>query len=389
MYDFIIVGGGITGSALAYELAKKNSKVLLLEKDAISDNATRYSYGGLAYWSGITPINRQLCREGIEIHRNLSDELGSDTEFRELDLILYIPRETNPETVLKNYNKFEIEPKFLSVQEACEIEPLLNPDAISGVLKLPHGHINTEKTNQAYLNAFCRLGGKIQYEQVTQFIEKEQTIIGIETLENKYYAYKVIICAGGLTRSLLKQIGINIKIYFSNAQVIVTKPTDIKLKTLVMPAILKRLEIENKVTQAENENRWINPNTDILDGICEAGAIQFIDNHLCLGQISQFITDPYQKVDLIKSEEEIRQEIGQILPALKDIPGRLHQCLVAFSNNTQPLVGKIEEWTGLYTFSGFTSTLVFAPPLARHFGNWLIEGNDSIITQLEPIQSYK
>lgn len=382
MYDFIIVGGGITGSALAYELAKKNSKVLLLEKDAIFDNATRYSYGGLAYWSGITPFNRQLCREGIEIHRQLSDELGSDTEFRELDLILYIPRETNPESILKNYNKFEIKPELLSVQEACEIEPLLNSDAISGVLKLPHGHINTEKTNQAYLDAFCRLGGKIQYEQVTQFLKKEQTIIGVETSENKYYADKVIICAGGLTRSLLKQIGINLKIYFSNAQVIVTKPTDIKLKTLVMPAILKRLEIENKVTQAENENQWINSNTEILDSICEAGAIQFIDNHLCLGQISNFIPNPYTKVNTVLSEQEIRQEIGQILPALKDISGTLQQCLVAFSNNTSPLVGQIEDLQGLYLFSGFTSTLIFAPPLARHFANWLIDGNDFIIDQL-------
>jgi glycine/D-amino acid oxidase-like deaminating enzyme len=382
MYDFIIVGGGITGSVLAYELAKKNTKVLLIEKDAIADNATRYSYGGLAYWSGITPINRQLCREGIEIHRQLSNELGSDTEFRDIDLILYIPRETKPESVQRNYNKFEIKPELLSVQEACEIEPLLNPNAISGVLKLPHGHINTEKTNQAYQDAFCRLGGKIQNEQVTQFLEKEQKIIGVETSENKYYADKVIICAGGLTRSLLKQIGINLKIYFSNAQVIVTKPTEIKLKTLVMPAILKRLEIENKVTQAENENQWMNSNTDILDSICEAGAIQFLDQHLCLGQISQFITDPYTQVNFLLSEQEIRQEIGHILPALKDISGTLHQCLVAFSNNTQPLVCKIEEWKGIYLFSGFTSTLIFAPPLARHFANWLIEGNDFIIEEL-------
>jgi glycine/D-amino acid oxidase-like deaminating enzyme len=387
MYDIIIVGGGITGSALAYELAKKNLKVLLLEKDVISDNATRYSYGGLAYWSGITDFNRQLCREGIKIHRQLSDELGSDTEFREIDLLLYIPLDINPESILKNYNKFEIQPELLSVQEACDLEPLLNSNAISGALKLPHGHINTEKTNRAYQDAFCRKGGKIIYEKVTQFLRNEQNIIGVETSENKYYGDKVIICSGGLTRTLLKKLGINIKIYFSHAQVIVTEPTEIKLKTLVMPAILKRLEIENKVTQPKRENLWINPNTDILDGICEAGAIQFLDHHLCLGQISQFITDPYKKVNLVKSEKEIREEIGYILPDLKDIPGTLHQCLVAFSNNLNPLVGKIEEWQGLYVFSGFTSTLIFAPPLARHFANWLVDGNDSIIEQLELIKS--
>lgn len=386
MYDIILVGGGITGSALAYELARKNVKVLLLEKDAISDNATRYSYGGLAYWSGITDFNRQLCQEGIEIHRQLSDELGSDTEFREIDLILYIPSDIAPESILKNYNKFEIKPELLNVQEAYEIEPLLNPNAISGVLKLPHGHINVEKTNQAYQDAFCRLGGKIKYEKFTQFLGNEQKIFGVSTPKNKYYTDKVIICSGGLTRNLLKQIGINLKIYFSHAQVIVTKPTKIKLKTLVMPAILQRLAIEDKITKPENETLWVNPNLTILDSICEAGAIQFLDHHLCLGQTSQFISDPYKTINSITSEKEIREEIGHILPALKDISGTLHQCLVAFSNNSSPLVGEIEGWQGLYVFSGFTSTLIFAPPFAKHFANWLVNKNDLIIEQLKPIK---
>jgi len=50
-YDYIIIGGGITGSALSYELANLGSRVLLLEKETHPLNATFYSYGGLAYWS--------------------------------------------------------------------------------------------------------------------------------------------------------------------------------------------------------------------------------------------------------------------------------------------------------------------------------------------------
>ncbi|MGH2414077.1 MAG: FAD-dependent oxidoreductase, partial [Microcystaceae cyanobacterium] len=71
-YDWIVIGGGITGSALSYELIKKGFKVLLLEKDNLSENATRYSYGGIAYWSGTTELTRQICQEGIEIQRHLS-----------------------------------------------------------------------------------------------------------------------------------------------------------------------------------------------------------------------------------------------------------------------------------------------------------------------------
>ncbi|MGL5879171.1 MAG: FAD-dependent oxidoreductase, partial [Xenococcaceae cyanobacterium] len=71
---------------------------------------------------------------------------------------------------------------------------------------------------------------------------------------------------------------------------------------------------------------------------------------------------------------------------LKNIPGTWHQCLVAFSNNSLPLIGAIENYTGIYLFSGFTSTLVFAPPLAKHFANWAATNNDEIMTQLSPVR---
>ena len=51
-YDYIIIGGGITGSALSYELANLGSRVLLLEKETHPLNATFYSYGGFSLLVG-------------------------------------------------------------------------------------------------------------------------------------------------------------------------------------------------------------------------------------------------------------------------------------------------------------------------------------------------
>ena len=169
-YDWIVVGGGITGAALSYELTKKGFAVLLLERDAAQQNATRFSYGGLAYWSGTTDLTRQLCREGIERHRNLSAELDADTEFRELDLLLTIDAGADAEKVAANYAHFAIPPQLLNVEEAGELEPLLNKSAIAGALTVRHGHISPTATNQAYCQGFLRLGGTIEIAKVIGLI---------------------------------------------------------------------------------------------------------------------------------------------------------------------------------------------------------------------------
>jgi glycine/D-amino acid oxidase-like deaminating enzyme len=390
-YDWLVIGAGITGSALAYELSQKQFKVLLLEKDPIPNNATLYSYGGLAYWSGTNELTRQLCQEGIELHRNLADELEAETEFRELDLILTIDSEDCPETVAQDYSQFEIAPELLEPQAACQLEPLLNPNAIAGVLKLPHAHIHAQKTAEAYQQAFLRNGGKIVYEPVIKLLSSHNLVQGVITNNNNYHAANTVVCAGGLTRSLLKQTGIVVKNYFTHAQLITTPPVDFKLGSIVMPARQKRFALENIASDLEQESLWDRLTARPLQSILDPGAAQFLDGSLCIGQISAISAlprrgaiAPYPTVKLNKSlaEAKIRTQVAKVLPFVEKIPGTCHHCLVAFTNDSIALVGPIKNWSGIYLFSGFTSTLIFAPPLARHFANWATGEEDKIITQL-------
>lgn len=369
-YDWIVIGGGITGSALSYELAKQSFRVLLLEKDAKFQNATRYSYGGLAYWSGTTELTRQLCQEGIAIHRQLTEELEADTEFREIDLLLTINRGENPALIAKNYEQFAIPPRLLNVSEACEVEPLLNPEAIAGALQLPHGHIHPQKTNQAYQQAFCRLGGEIKFEPVVELLRQGNQFQGVATAIGNHYAGKTVICGGGLSRALLQEAGITISLYFTHAQLLAIPPTDIRLQTLIMPAVQQRFALEAEASQPAKESLWNSASPDMIAKILDPGAVQFQDGSLYLGQISAIGTNPHLTGDLAGGEGQIRQEIATILPSLANLAGVCHHCLVAFTNSALPLAGKIENLAGIYLFSGFTSTLVFAPPLARHFANW-------------------
>jgi len=374
-YDWIVVGGGITGATLAYELVKVGLSVLLLEQHATPDNATRYSYGGLAYWSGTTPLTRQLCQEAIARYQTLSQELDADIQLRELDLLLTISADTNLETAAAVYANCAVPPRLLSVEAACELEPLLNQEAISGALTVKHGHIHPEKTAQAYIQAFLRAGGEMQISQVLQILRG-----GVETNTGKYHSANVVICAGGLSRQLLKSAGISAKVYFTHAEMIEIPPVDLRLHTLVMPANLQRFQLEAAATQVDE--LWDELGNELVSPILDVGAVQFLDNSLRLGQISRVLTNPDAQINSEESEQWLRNSISEVLPALGNLSGTWHHCLVAFSNNRLPVIGAVPEFAGVHIFSGFSNPLVFVPPLAQRFANFVTGKDDEIIMGL-------
>jgi glycine/D-amino acid oxidase-like deaminating enzyme len=374
-YDWIVVGGGITGATLAYELVKIGLSVLLLEKDEISQNATRYSYGGLAYWSGSTPLTCQLCQEAIARYKILSQELDADIELRELDLLLTIAADSDPQATAALYAKCATPPRLISVQAACELEPLLNQEAVSGALTVKHGHIHPQKTAQAYIQAFLRGGGEMQITEVLQVKSGSVT-----TTSENYSCGNVVVCAGGFSRNLLTAAGIPIKLYFTHAEIIETPPANLHLKTLVMPANLQRFKLES--TSKTDDKLWDEVGNQPVPPILDAGAVQFQDGSLRLGQISRVLTDPYANLNSEESENWLRKSITKILPKLGNLPGTLHHCLVAFSNNNLPVIGAIPGYEGIHIFSGFSNPLVFVPPLAQRFAKFITSNEDEIIVQL-------
>lgn len=383
-YDWIVVGNGIVGSTVSYELAKVGFSVLLLEQTPYPDNATRYSYGGIAYWSGTTALLRQLCQEGIDRQRVLSAELEGDTLFRELDLILTIDRDRDPTQVAEAYADCMIPPTILSPEAAQELEPLLNRDGIAGALRFPHGHVSPEASVQAHNQAFLRLGGTMECAKVTGLNINQSRISGVTTSSAQFASDQVVLCTGGMTRSLLQQFGLSTRVYFTRAELIETPPVSTRLRTIVMPAHPERFELETKAGTAEVDFLWDQPGHEVVPAALDAGGIQLQDSRLRLGQISRTLTDLQAQIDPQASETSIRRAIGHILPALQDIPGQWYGCVVSFSGDQLPIIGAFAHIEGLHLCSGFSSPFAILPPLAQRFARHVSGQPDAIIAQFSP-----
>ncbi len=363
--DWIVVGNGLAGAALSYELQKQGFSVLVL--DPASSSATRYSYGGIAYWSGSTALMRQLCDEGMAIQRQLSAELEADTGFREIDLLLTVAANRDPQQAAQLYAQVAIPPEVLSPAAACAREPLLNPAALSGALRLPHGQVSPTGLVAAYNQAFLRLGGKLQFTQVRGLRQVNQQVTGVTTRIATYSAAQVAICAGAASRALLRSVGIACPIYFTQAEIIETEPVDLKLQALIMPAELQRFDMEAKAGAAEQAAIWDQPHQELLPPILDAGVVQLRDGRLRIGQLSRVTSDLEPAVDAAASEQELRTAIGQILPALQDLPGHWGRTQVAFSGDRLPFVGALAQKPGLFLFTGFSNPFAILPPIARRF----------------------
>lgn len=231
---------------------------------------------------------------------------------------------------------------------------------------------------QAYIQAFLRAGGELQIGEVLQVMSG-----GVKTTTATYHSANVVVCAGGLSRRLLKSAGVSIKVYFTHAEIIETPPVDSRLNTLVMPANLQRFKLESASTKVDE--LWDESGNQLLPPILDAGAVQFLDGSLRLGQISRVLTDVDADINHEESERWLRQSISQILPTLGDLPGDWHHCLVAFSSSGLPVIGAIPEFTGVHIFSGFSNPLVLIPPLAQRFAQFLSGTEDDIIPQFSDV----
>ena len=381
-YDWIIIGAGITGSAIAYELSKLGSRVLLLDPTIDSDRATRYSYG-MVCWYGASGALGQLFTEGKARHEVLSEELGMDTQFQRRQILFALdhPNDPNLDATIAQYQQLDKEFELLSPEAACKVEPLLNPRAIAGALSIEQGHVNPVALNQAYQQGIARHGGKIMPGRVEQLQGSSDSCI-VTTSEETYYGEHAIVCAGGWTRQLLSKAGIKIPVYFTHAELIEIPDCPLRLSTIVTSSYSKRSQLEEQASRSENETLWDQPGRELAPSILDADAVQFRGGRLLFGQISRALSDLDARVDARESEQAMRERIESLLPSLGQYKGNWHSCLVAFSHKRLALLGPVPQTERVHLFSGFTMPMILAPAIAPRFARHLTGTPDSLLAEL-------
>ncbi|MFC4388673.1 glycine oxidase ThiO [Gracilibacillus marinus] len=204
--DCIVIGGGVIGCSIAYELSKRSYRVLLLEKEWIGSGASNAAAGMLGAQSECkkdSPLF-QLAKESRAMYPSVQEELkeksGIDIQFNQNGIL----KLAYTEEQLKEWQGVAIlqqklgeDAHVMSVKEIMLKEKHLASCFLGGIYLPNDGQVSAPHVTKAYAKA-CENNGVIIYEHspVTSLIEESNEVIGVKVKQDVYYSDHVIMATG-------------------------------------------------------------------------------------------------------------------------------------------------------------------------------------------------
>ncbi|HEV2067166.1 MAG TPA: FAD-binding oxidoreductase [Thermomicrobiales bacterium] len=210
----VIIGGGISGTAAAYELARRGVSVTLLERGDLASMGSGWTLAGVRQ-SGRHPAELPLAQAAVRRWEHLSEELDADVEYRQNgNLRLALTEDDVPaiRQVVEDGNAAGIAMSYLpDIHTIHEVAPALTHHLAGASFCPTDGHANPHLTVNAFAAAARRHGATIRTGiEVQALMTKGGTVTGVRTATGDLMTGTVIVAAGVYTPYLLDPLGIHI-----------------------------------------------------------------------------------------------------------------------------------------------------------------------------------
>jgi sarcosine oxidase subunit beta len=231
--EIVIIGGGISGTAIAYNLANKGmTDVVVFDDNYMTGGATgRCGAGVRQQWS--SRGNCVMAKMSVDFFERAQEELGyhRDVEFKQEGYLIVATTDEEDAQFTKNValqNEVGIPSRKLTLDEALEIVPHLNKDIVKSATFCPtDGHLNPFLMTDAYYTAAKRLGVRFFYrEKVNEIVVEDGKIVKVITDQREVHTNKVVNAAGGYSAEVGKMAGVDIPVFSENHQILVTEPIE-------------------------------------------------------------------------------------------------------------------------------------------------------------------
>ncbi|MFN8533576.1 MAG: glycine oxidase ThiO [Dehalococcoidia bacterium] len=202
--EVAIVGGGIIGLAIAWELAGRGKRVIVLEQGRVGGQASGAAAGLLA------PATEQLEPAGFlglgiaslraypTFCAEIQEGSGIDPELELSGVLRVAFDEPSAEQLNKLVGAGGLRSSLLTAADARQLEPGLGPDVVAGLLIHDEGHVHSPRLVEALGRAARRRGVVIREGTPVVGIVGRNGMT-VESFDGTLTAETVIVAAGAWT----------------------------------------------------------------------------------------------------------------------------------------------------------------------------------------------
>jgi sarcosine oxidase subunit beta len=228
-YDVIIVGAGSVGTPLAWQLAEKKMKVLVLDRRAsVGQGQNKAAIGGIrATHSDAAKI--QTCLRSLEILSTWQERYGYDMGWIKggYTFPAYTEEiEKTLKTLLVVQKSFGLNIEWYNADRIKEIVPGINPHGLRGGTYSPDdGHLCPLLAAEGFYRQAIREGVTFRFsEEVKGITPKNGTSWEVKTAWGNYSSGTLVIAAGAEAPETGALLGLTIPVMPDSHEAGITEP---------------------------------------------------------------------------------------------------------------------------------------------------------------------
>jgi glycine/D-amino acid oxidase-like deaminating enzyme len=230
--DVVVVGAGLFGTSIAYQLARRGAgSVLLIDQGPVcsGDSGLCFSMVRRHYSNEATA---RLAIRGVDVIQRWNEEVGTgDSGFVRTGYLLTVPEERLEalRANVEHLRSWGLDTWVVTPDEIAEIEPLLDLDRIAGAAYEPDGGFaDTFRITLSWFAEAIRLGARTALgRRVTGFRVEGGRVRAVETDAGAVETDVVVNATGAWAPDVMRAVGVELPISLRRVQVAyVRQPAD-------------------------------------------------------------------------------------------------------------------------------------------------------------------
>jgi sarcosine dehydrogenase len=362
----VIIGGGVIGCSIAYHLAKRGVRdVLLLERLQLTHGATWHAAGLVGQLRSSSNLTR-LMRYGAELYGKLEAETGQATGWQGVGSLRLASSPARWQELKRSATMakgFGFHVELVSAKEARELFPLLDIKDVEGAAWIEgDGYVDPTSLTNAYA-AGARAGGVtlVQGVRVTALQRRGRRVTTVVTDAGDIATECVINATGMWGREIAGMVGTRIPACAVEHQYFVTEKTD------RIPAGLPTL-------RDPDGDFYVKPEP----GALAVGGWEPNTRPWGIGGIASDFGPELLQPDFDRFAP-LAEAAAARIPVLNDVGIRqMINGPIPITADGEPIIGLSPELDNFYLFCGFTSGIAASGGAGWVMANWIVDGDPGL-----------